>query len=452
LTLSLALAAAFSALSMSASTVSQTELTTDSVKHGEPAIIEQQLSGTNYTVVIAIDQFTNTSFALHAHTRDSSGNAWDPTLPAPLEPNGGAYPSYGDPFLGKAADTAPIHNNRIYSAGTANTGLGWTGSGYSTPSAVAVWYSDDSGRTWTSGAKVAENASNTSVYIDKPSLAVSQYQYTSGEVFVAYSRFTSGSASEIHVARSTDGGLTFPQDACVSCGTGHTLNSGIVMVDARNGAIYAMWVDLTNSTIYASASTNDGANWSTPSVVATGTFSTGSVHSTTAETVLMAKYNTVTATITATWHAWSDANRTDTDIFFATKSSGVPWNVGKLQGVTHPENDQFFPALDTDNSGNTMVAYYSRAEDGANIEYRLKNVIVKSTDGTVVRAEDPAYMDFSQPPTFLTNPNQPSPIQGWVGDYHDLYFSNDYGRFLCAWIGQSSTDPTYEVYNYGLWY
>jgi len=71
-----------------------------------------------------------------------------------------------------------------------------------------------------------------------------------------------------------------------------------------------------------------------------------------------------------------------------------------------------------------------------------------------VVAEEPVPFNFSQPPTFQSNPNENEngiAIQsGVIGDYHDVFMSGEYGRFQNVWIGRPASD--YNIFNYGLWY
>jgi hypothetical protein len=445
---------------------SQDQLTSDAVKDAEPSVITRQLAGVNYKIVAAIKSPTLTNFNLVAHSRASSGASWDLQLPMPAGApwNGSGYIDSGDPFLARAASNGAYGwVNRVYCVGTLNTGTA-----FAAPSGIGVWYSDTGGATaWSGPEKVAENLI-TGAYLDKPAIAASQL-YASGDVYVAYTRFNdAGGHQEIHVARSTDGGNTFPQDVCVekdasgNC-VARNVTSSQILVDDANGYLYVLWIDFGYNQIKRAVSLDHGLTWQSAmypiTVVADAT--TGGyfiapaqpVHGTTAPTNIIARFNTVTRTINVAWHSWNAAH-TDTDVYLATKSGSMSnWLVTRPSGI-NTGNDQFFPALDYDTSGNVLISYYTRVEDGNNRYYRPKSVLVRSTDGTSVRSEEAPLNDFSQPPGYLTDANGATEAApGWIGDYHDVFYSAEYGTFFSAWIGwPSAFSQHYEAFNYGIWY
>ncbi len=436
------------------STQTQDQLTSNTVKDVEPTTLTTTVAGTVYNINVAPQVSSDTSFVNVAHTRDNWGFLWEQTFPLPRAAEGWTGTGYlvnGDPLLSKAGTNAPIAPGRVYCVGITHTGTAFVA-----PSGVGVWHSDDGGKTWSFPARVAENL-QAGQFIDKPSIAVSSYTPSVGEVFVAYTLFRdSGGHQEIHVARSTDGGMTFPQDTCVSRDVnGNCLalfySMSQVMVDARNGAIYAIYVDFGFNRIMATASTNSGVTWSTPSVVANTPVIQPSrlLNGTRTGTVPMARYNIPQARINIVWHAY-EADGIHSDIFLATKAAGVPWSIVPLsdRGVSSGQ-DQFQPALDNEGAGNILIAYYSRAEDPSNRLYRAFSIMVSADGLTTVRSEEPALNNFLQPPTFQSDANATNEATvGFIGDYHDVFMTDL--RFQNAWVGRPGS--SFEIFNYGLWY
>ena len=456
------------------STPSQYQVTTNSFKDIEATSLTTTYLGLVYTQTVAIQEYGTNSFANIAYRRDSNGtNYAQQSLPLPTAVAGWSigYSCTADPVLRKAPSTVVGQNvaNRVFCVGLANhdgvVGL--------PPYGIGVWYSDTAGQSWSDPIKVIEGT-QANQYLDHPSIAVSQYSGTAGEVYVAYTKFndtSNGASAEIHVARSTNEGASFTQDACASVDVSHNCvqglyNSSQVMVDAVNGAIYVLWVDYSGR-IRGSSSSNFGLTWSdsTTNSLATTPVILGNqrLHNNTiAGTQLVARYNAPQARIEAVWHAYDYlANEPCvvgarcTDIFLLTKSALTGWtliSLGDMPGAGHVSNaqDQFQPALDFDANGNVLIAYYSRKDDSNDNLYKMFSVIVSADGTSIQRAEEAiacSWMGCESDPA-ATNEVFP----GFIGDYHDVVLSNEYGYFLNAFVARPSPFTSFEIFANGVWY
>jgi hypothetical protein len=445
------------------STPSQYQVTSNSLKDVEPTSLTTVVQGVIYTPTVAIQEYSQTSFANIAYLRDSNGGFHpQQTLPLP-GPYAGFSTGYNitaDPLLRKAPSTVSGQNvpNRVFCAGLGNSGIVGT-----PPYAVTVWYTDDGGVTWSNPVKVSEDL-QPNQYLDKPSIDISQYPPTAGEVYVAYTRFVDLSGhEEIHVARSTDGGATFTQDHCATVDASNNCVSGLfnasqLMVDSRNGAIYVLFVDFGGS-IMATSSTNFGLNWSVSSTVTNTPVILGNQrlnNNTIAGTILVARYNAPQARVNAVWHAYDNAmgepcvvGARCSDIYLATKAAGQPWNIVPLanRGVSNAQ-DQFQPALDNDSTGNILIAYYSRKDDPNDQLYKMYTIIVSADGLTTPRGEEEVLCSWTG---CQSDPNAGNEaVPGFIGDYHDVFLSAEYGWFQNAFVARPSL--SFEIFSDGVWY
>ena len=100
-------------------------------------------------------------------------------------------------------------------------------------------------------------------FLDKPAIAatVPEPGREFGNVYLAYTSFTNAqSKSEVHFARSLDGGDTWSQPITISSTNG--LNQGTALaVDPRNGTVYAVWRDFRTTRMLMAVSTNSGQSF-----------------------------------------------------------------------------------------------------------------------------------------------------------------------------------------------
>jgi hypothetical protein len=437
--------------------VSENQLSADLSRDVEPTTIVQQYGSANYRTTVAT-KFASGVPSNYYYTTDGSLN-WAQSLAGPQagynwQGNLADYHALGDPYLSENIYSSGIAGKRMYSVGIA-----YSGTAFSPPTGIALWSSDDGGRTWSYPIPVA-STTTASVLYDKPSVAVSWYSGTGstlGEVYVAYVYARQSGVNDIHVARSWNGGLNFFQDVVIASGA---VSDPQMLVDGRTGYLYVVWEDFNNplvagnDRIWYRSSTDlnhlgqDGY-WN-PSAIAVDNQNLipppGLVHFTRMATEVIARLNTSAGMINIVWHGIG-ANGTP-DIFFGYKlTSQTNWNFGALQGAG-TDNDQFQPALDFDApNGNLIIGYYSRTGlANGDTNYREYTVLVRS-DGTTLRAEEPLSSFYTD-----ANFDNGDGYAGFVGDYHEIWFSPEFAYWFDAWIGRNSqTTGWYEVYRSGVY-
>lgn len=280
---------------------------------------------------------------------------------------------------------------------------------------------------------------------DKPAITVSWHTGTLGYVYVGYVYIdtkTSPATYYILVSRSTDGGLTFPQISLVVTATQNYVNGVQVLVNKNNGQVYVLWTDLTANSIKMSTSQDFGVIWGQPETIpgTTGKIvyphydvsnkelgflkCSGSTNGLRAPSFPMARFNWVANKISVVWHEWEQGSLPNcnslppgsagcnTDIYYTARSSSGTWQ-NKVRINDNQQGDQFLPALDFDRSGNLVVTFYDRRDDGNNILYHEYMARIDSSgnplqSNTRVSASqtDPRY--YTQYPCF-------------IGDYQDIW-------------------------------
>ncbi len=423
-----------------------TNLTNDASQDVEPSVITQTI-GTTTTTTSTYTKYIGGNTRNFFVTTDGTSPPTGAELLLPRAIDGwagdaAAYLLTGDPLLSENLYDSGIAPRRIYSTGIANSGVTFT-----PPSGIGVWYSTDGGRNWSFPRPVISTNTNN-IFYDKPSIAVSQYVGTRGEVYVAYTTFFNGGGQEIHVARSQDGGVTFPQDRCVvldalgNCAR-ENVNMSQILVDAFWGYLYIFWVDFGRGEIRRASSTNFGQAWSAPETVAAGRNLLGGADrldgNLRAPTVLMARYNSTSRRLDVVWHEREALGVNNTDIFFASKGAGEVWDVRRISGVTLTR-DQFMPALDFDPFGGVLVTYYTRRDDPANILYHTDDVYLDGR-GNLVRSEEHVS-------SFASDPRFGPTFPGFIGDYQDVWYNSTLDRYNSVWIARQTTD--YDVWLAGI--
>ncbi|TMC68634.1 MAG: exo-alpha-sialidase [Chloroflexi bacterium] len=123
-------------------------------------------------------------------------------------------------------------------------------------------YSDDRGASWTINNVAAVNPS----FIDRPWLAVypSTTMATLDHVYISYHDF---SASQIWVARSSDGGQTFLQTNVFANDPNAEVQSfcntvpSDIEVDPETGEVYVQWITENFHQVWVAHSSNNGLTW-----------------------------------------------------------------------------------------------------------------------------------------------------------------------------------------------
>ena len=411
--------------------------TNDTRQDVEPAVTAVNVSGTTYTAATSIKYvpvvgLTGNQPRTYYSTTSDFASFVSGQLPMPT-----GYALSGDPLMSTNPYTGGIAPKRVYC-----TGLLFNTGGQSAPSAIGVWRSDDGGRTWSYPAIVASQAGG-GYMVDKPAIAVSWNSSSLGYVYVTWANldFNNPAGSSIWVARSTDGGLTFPTNTVI---TYDNTTGPQVTVNANNGDVHVIWVNVTNDDIRFSMSTDLGATFGPHEVISGGNLRAenallnGGIR---ASTLPMARYNWVANRLGVVWHANGSNGTTEAYYSYRPCSQNCNyWGWEQPRQVNDSSTgDQFMPALDYNSAGNVMITFYDRRDDGT------QNLLYQHYVAEVDASGNP--LDINRPvSTFSSDPRvhtSTTGYAGFIGDYHDVWtFSYPEGeRTTSVWIGIPGATP-----------
>jgi hypothetical protein len=431
-------------------------MTSDSYQDAEPSVMAFNSNGTIYKATTYIKILPNGSSFKPLIYYSSTPNFSTFYRGQLALPSG--YQFSGDPLMSKNPYNVGIAPGRIYTTGTIYNP---SQSGYGIPNGIAVWYSDDGGRSWyglnhdsTQPTIVISNLNDSTSIYDKPAIDVSRYAGSLGYVYVAGVYVTS-SGTYIGVAWSTDGGMTFPdtQKAWVLSATPDKINGAQVLVDQYSGYVYVLWTDFTTNPnhIYMSTSTNGGRNWSSPESVASGKmvfpnqqngygYLKGGIRS---PSFSMTRFNWVANKICVVWHEWkasapSNCNSLpagsagcNTDVYYNAKSpSGWLSTTGIKINDNQTSTDSFMPALDFDSAGNMTVTFYDRRRDSSN------NILYDQYMARINSSGSPLQAN-ARVSTFQSDPSKYTLYPGFIGDYQDIWEQtiSNVDTFFSSWAG-----------------
>jgi hypothetical protein len=337
-----------------------------------------------------------------------------------------------------------------------------------------VWYSDDGGQTqWTH--RTAKRSSDE--FIDRPSIAVSWYSGTEGEIYIA-----ALAGGRIQVYRNSNNGDYAPnQDQYEEVGSvprPGSEQSPSIAVDPQTGHVYLFWVDWSTKgvqdyKIKVAKSEDRGATFM---MMASLQLSPGTlltplppVYPTNctvdndrscdnvctgnacikADSSIAQRYNPWSNTFGVVWHQRDSNNLADktTDIKFAYYSPygnywSTPVTVNRFSG-----GDQWHPALDFDNSGHYLVTYYdSRDSNSSDFTYRVYATRLDPW-GKRIGGDSRVTVKAANAASLLSlhdiDPNiYPSYIHT-MGEYHDLWWWNGHWTDSHTFAPDNATDDVY---------
>jgi hypothetical protein len=363
-----------------------------------------------------------------------NGSTWI-DMGAPTTPLGVVSSVSGDPVLAADRNRVAGQNGVFYFAnlGTSTANI----------SIISVHKTINGGVSWAQAA----NASPLAVagqFQDKEWLAVDTRAFGTGagNVYVCWTRF--GGAGGIQFSRSTNGGVSFTQQAAnLSAGTTN-VQGCVVAVDTRAfgtgaGNVYVAWlhfVSATTAQIRFRRSTDAGATFG-PEIIAGPTFPL-------AETpppnpcgrdaffdtepgfasrgIRSAPFPSMTVDPTdgyihVVWHRAGLLGGSLSDIAHSTSTdNGVSF--GPTERINSVVNgDQFFPAIAATTEGTLMVMYYSTQNSGTRrlIDVYKVTALAGELFGASERVTDVSF-DRTR-----TNPNfDPVVVTCYMGDYNGI--------------------------------
>ena len=300
------------------------------------------------------------------------------------------------------------------------------------PVRLVVAKSTDGGLTWPQSGVVAE--SQGTPFIDKPYIACAPNGTGTyaNRVYMSWTNF-GATTSPIRVAYSTDRGVTWTGAKNVS-GSGGV--QGSVPVAGRGGVVYVFWGGPTG--IEFAKSTSGGASWAGWQTVSSVTgigddfwFRRNSFPTAAIDT-------SRTATDGFVYVAWADARNGDADILLSRSTDGGTTWSPPLRVNDDPVGngrDQFFPWISVDGDGMVHLMWHDRREDAADDLFHI--FIATSRDGG-------ASFDRN---VKVTDVASRSSLTGFLGDYSALAAGG--GKIVPLWsdlrAGTGEEDAYVEV-------
>jgi hypothetical protein len=300
------------------------------------------------------------------------------------------------------------------------------------PVRLVVAKSTDGGLTWPQSGVVAE--SQGTPFIDKPYIACAPNGTGTyaNRVYMSWTNF-GATTSPIRVAYSTDRGVTWTGAKNVS-GSGGV--QGSVPVAGRGGVVYVFWGGPTG--IEFAKSTSGGASWAGWQTVSSVTgigddfwFRRNSFPTAAIDT-------SRTATDGFVYVAWADARNGDADILLSRSTDGGTTWSPPLRVNDDPVGngrDQFFPWISVDGDGMVHLMWHDRREDAADDLFHI--FVATSRDGG-------ASFDRN---VKVTDVASRSSLTGFLGDYSAIAAGG--GKIVPLWsdlrAGTGEEDAYVEV-------
>lgn len=305
------------------------------------------------------------------------------------------FDTAGDPAL------AYDKNGNIYYAGLA---ANRAGDGGARDGTVFVSKSSDGGNTF-STVIIARGSGNT--FNDKPYLAVDTTNASfSGRVYVSFSQFKT-TTGKIFFSFSNNGGETFSPPALIS---DSNINQGSIPAVGPNGEVYITWRDISNTQVKVAKSTDGGISFSSAKVVANIVPIPNPLPNTNFRTNTNPTM-TVDSGSGKIYIGWNDYRNGNADIFLSQSTdSANTFNTPVRINDDTGNHDQFFPWLQTA-PGRLSAIFYDRRLDASN--HDLDVFYTESRDGGATFTQNQRVSDQSIDPDIQ--------FQGqFIGDYIGL--------------------------------
>jgi len=411
----------------------------------EPVIISSSKSGVTHTVTAFIQRVVEepgVAFRVRDAWvyRNSSGATSSGLLSLPAQ-----YTDSSDPVLAHNGTPSGIAPGRTYLVGRAMNRAAAPDLSTINPTSIRVWMSVNGGASWIGhGAEVDAIASGTRI-LDKPWIAVSETGPTTGYVYVSWVRvdMTGGGQSELMFRRSRNGiskahaACCFPPtwDRAVRVTELGRVQGPLIVTDSA-GYVYVIFVEFATRQMRIARSRFIGANlpsdgssvFMPAQTIATyKQVGSGSNANTIASVIRVvplpaARYNAATNEILVAWtEGESDGSSTaDLRLFRVSANAALTAvDVPLSSAINSSGVNQFTPAIETDDAGNVILAYYdSRGLDVSSYQERIAKL---SSTGALLSS-----------PISLGSPC----AADTVGEYQGLH-GND-----VAWTCSSSSDRT----------
>ena len=338
--------------------------------------------------------------------------------------DGGTLPTSGigdagDPVLAMDESTGRIYFSTL---------------GFSGPSTIQVFRSDDGGLTWMAPVNGTPGGSSE----DKQWIAVDNFGGSgNGNVYLISRSF--GGPSGIYMFSSTDNGNTFGPTGGVQIVSG---NQGAFVVVGPDHSVYAFWK--ASTTMQMRKSTDQGVTFGAPVTVASGLIGgvngdldlTGIRQGTSTPSSFRAfnfphvAVNPVSGNLYCTF-ANNPAGSDKADVYMVMSTDGgTTWSAAVRVNDDATTTDQWQPTIAVTPNGNRIgIFYYSREEDtGGNNLFKYYGRLGVISGSTVSFSPSFAVSDVASLPEFGRDGVVNSV---YMGDYNHASATND--KFHIVW-------------------
>ena len=301
---------------------------------------------------------------------------------------------------------------------------------------IFVARSTDTGLTWQRPVPVATNSDD--VFNDKEWTAIdrSGNQTTHGNIYVTWTLFSDDGPrrdrADIVVSRSTDGGRTFSAHRPVSP-IEHSTNQGSYPVVGPRGEVFVLYYrDVGSaSALYVAKSSDGGLTF--PQVVrATDVSRPPSPLPGSSFRVFVLPTLSVDPANGTLYATWNDYSTGDTDVKLVTSSDGgITWTSPNRIGHDTGKADQFFPAAVVGTGAALHLLWLDRRHDTTNKKY--VPYYARTIDGgKTLSVEFPLSSSQSDPDIGFEG--------SLIGDYLGLDVSADGKRVYATWVDTRNGD------------
>lgn len=278
-------------------------------------------------------------------------------------------------------------NDDVYVAYSGGSG------GFMLPQDIFFSRSTDGGRTWTTSARVNNDAGGASQ--SRPSLILDAAE----NIFILWTD-TRGGTSDIYFSKSTDGGLSFSANVRVNDVTTNSQVNGDIAVDAM-GLIHAVWEDnrdsaTTGPDIYYANSTDGGLSFNPSARVNND-----------ATPVEQARPVIAVASDRSVYVAWDDPRNggRGRDIYFSKSTDlGATWAPNIFVNDDSGGTGQDSPTIAVDEAGTVYIAWSDgRAAGTAPDIFSTRSTNGGSTFTANVKVNDDLAAAFQYFPSLSAN-------------------------------------------------
>lgn len=292
--------------------------------------------------------------------------------------------------------------------------------------------SDDKGATWQKPVLVSSNSAE--IFNDKEWLVVdrSNNPATRGSVYTSWTLFTRRGRSErgdIVLSRSTDGGKTFSPRTTVSL-LSQTSSQGSYPAVGPNGELYVLYYSGSDGgsddALYVAKSTDGGLSFPTVRRAASIDFPPSPLPGS-AFRVFVLPTLAVDPRSGALYATWNDYRSGNSDVMLVRSTDGgLTWSQPARvnDDAVGSRSDQFFPSAVVGSDGALHLLWLDRRDDPENKRYAP--YYTRSTDGGVTFSKNAALSRVMSMPDIG--------FEGrLIGDYLALDVSSDGSRVYAAW-------------------